>query len=88
MLDFGAYGGLFRAAFLAATLLPAQSEAVLAGLVIAGRQPVFALFLVASVANVLGSVVNWMIGRGVERYKDRRWFPASPENACEGTGPI
>ena len=79
MLDWGAYAGLFAAAFLAATLLPAQSEAVLAGLVIAGKQPVLALFLVASTANVLGSVINWLIGRGVERFRDRRWFPASPE---------
>jgi membrane protein YqaA with SNARE-associated domain len=79
MPDFGTYGGLFAAGFLAATLLPAQSEAVLAALVIAGKQPLLALFLVASVANVLGSVVNWIIGRGIERFRERRWFPASPE---------
>ena len=79
MLDWGAYAGLFAAAFLGATLVPAQSEAVLAGLVIAGKQPVLALFLVASSANVLGSLLNWMIGRGVERFRDRHWFQASPE---------
>jgi hypothetical protein len=32
---------------------------------------------VASLGNILGSVINWLIGRGVERFRDRRWFPAS-----------
>lgn len=79
MPDLGAYAGLFAAAFLAATILPAQSEALLAALVIAGKQPLFALFLVASLANTLGSVVNWMLGRAVDRFRHARWFPASPE---------
>jgi len=34
--------------------------------------------LVASVGNVLGSVVNWLLGRGIERFRGRPWFPASP----------
>jgi membrane protein YqaA with SNARE-associated domain len=32
----------------------------------------------ASLGNVLGSVVNWLLGRGIERFRERRWFPASP----------
>lgn len=28
--------------------------------------------------NLLGSVVNWSLGRGIERFRARRWFPASP----------
>jgi membrane protein YqaA with SNARE-associated domain len=45
----------------------------------AGRQarPVVALVAVASLGNMLGSVLNWLIGRGVERFRERRWFPAS-----------
>jgi membrane protein YqaA with SNARE-associated domain len=27
---------------------------------------------------VLGSVVNWLMGRGVERFANRKWFPISP----------
>jgi membrane protein YqaA with SNARE-associated domain len=77
MLDAAAYGGLFLAAFIAATLLPAQSETVLAGLLIGGRQSAGALIAVASIGNVLGSVVNWALGRLIERFRDRRWFPAS-----------
>lgn len=77
MSDVGAYGGLFLAAFLAATILPAQSEAVLAGLLIAGQHPAFLLLAVASVGNVLGSLLNWLLGRGIERFRHHRWFPAS-----------
>lgn len=75
MIDLAAYGSLFLAAFLAATLVPAQSESVLTGLILAGGQPAAALVAVASLGNILGSVLNWLIGRGVERF--RSWFPAS-----------
>ena len=68
--------GLFASALVAATLLPAQSEAVLAALVLAGDQPIWLLLAVASVGNVLGSVVNWLLGRGIESFRDRPWFPA------------
>ena len=69
--------GLFSAAFLAATLIPAQSEAVLAGLLWAGGHPVWQLLMVATVGNVLGSVVNWICGRYLSHFADRRWFPVS-----------
>jgi membrane protein YqaA with SNARE-associated domain len=39
------------------------------------RYPPAFLVLIASVGNVAGSVVNWLLGRSVERYRDRRWFP-------------
>lgn len=70
-----AYLGLFVAAFVAATLLPAQSEAVLAGLVLAGRYDTGLLVLVATVGNVLGSLTNWVLGRLVTTFEGRRWFP-------------
>jgi membrane protein YqaA with SNARE-associated domain len=74
MLLFGLYGGLFLSAFGAATLLPLQSEGLLAGLLLAGN-PAVPLVIVASVGNTLGSLVNWLLGRGIERFRDRRWFP-------------
>lgn len=58
-----------------ATLLPMQSEAVLAGLLLAKTQPAWALLVAATVGNTLGSVVNWLLGRYVERFRHRRWFP-------------
>lgn len=70
-------GGLFLLAFVAATILPAQSEAALAALVLAGTYPPALLIAVAGAGNVLGSVVNWALGRSVDRFRDRRWFPVS-----------
>lgn len=75
MTDLAAYFSLFLAALVAATILPLQSEAVLVGLILADHQPLWALVVVASVGNVLGSAVNWLLGRGIERFRDRRWFP-------------
>ena len=79
MLDFSAYLGLFLCAFGAASLLPLQSEALLVGLLLGGEQPVAALLAVASLGNVLGSLLNAVLGRGIERFRGRRWFPVSPE---------
>ena len=75
--NLAVYFSLFLAAFVAATLFPGQSEAVLVGLLLNDYSPLLVL-LVASAGNVLGSVFNWLIGRGIERFRNRRWFPASP----------
>ncbi|WP_432345243.1 YqaA family protein [Shinella yambaruensis] len=80
MSTLAAYGGLFLAALVAATILPAQSEAVLGGLLATGTYSSALLILVAGTGNVLGSVVNWLLGRGVERFRGSRWFPVSDGN--------
>jgi membrane protein YqaA with SNARE-associated domain len=77
MSDLAAYLGLFVAAFAAATILPMQSEAVLIGLLLTRSHSPVILLAVASIANTAGSAVNWLLGYYVERYRDRRWFPAS-----------
>lgn len=71
-------GALFISALLAATLLPAQSEAVLVALLLQAEHAVWVLLLVATSGNVLGSWLNWLLGRSLEHYRERRWFPASP----------
>ncbi len=78
-MDLLAYLGLFFSALAAATIVPMQSEAVLVGLLMADYSP-WLLVAVASIGNVLGSILNWLLGRWLERFRDRRWFPASPEN--------
>ncbi|MFG1388740.1 YqaA family protein [Xanthobacter versatilis] len=77
MADFSIYAGLFLVALAAATILPMQSETVLVALVLADARPAWALVAVASVGNVLGSMINWGLGRGIERFSGRRWFPVS-----------
>jgi len=79
MLDLAAYAGLFSAAFIAATIFPMQSEAILVGLILSDRYSLVGLLLVASVGNTLGAAVNWTLGRGIERFRDRRWFPVKPD---------
>jgi membrane protein YqaA with SNARE-associated domain len=75
--DLGVYAGLFAVAFIAATVLPMQSEAALAGLLLSNSFSPAVLIAVASTGNVLGSVVNWLLGRGIDRFCDRKWFPAN-----------
>lgn len=77
MFEISSYVGLFLAAFGAATLLPMQSEAVLVGMLLSGHYTVATLLLVATLGNVLGSLLNWMLGRSVERFRHKRWFPVS-----------
>ncbi|MGF6488553.1 YqaA family protein [Pseudomonas frederiksbergensis] len=77
---FGAYIGLFLVAFGAATLLPLQSEAVLVGLLLSNQDWLWSLLAVATLGNVLGSLLNWWLGRGIERFRERRWFPVSPRH--------
>ncbi|WP_417671580.1 YqaA family protein [Roseibium sp.] len=78
MVEIGSLFSLFLVSFLAATVLPAQSELGLAGLIGAQAAPIWALVVVASIGNTLGAVVNWLLGRGVARFSGRRWFPIRP----------
>ena len=86
MTDIAVYAGLFLAALAAATILPMQSEALLAGLLVSGAKPAWLLITVASVGNVLGSVINWMLGRGIAHYRDRRWFPVDAKALTRAEG--
>ncbi|MEP0518819.1 MAG: YqaA family protein [Hyphomicrobiales bacterium] len=63
---------------MAATILPAQSELVLSSLIAADSSRVVILVVIASVGNITGSVINWILGRGIESFKDKRWFPVRP----------
>ncbi|MER8946985.1 YqaA family protein [Mesorhizobium sp. M0809] len=79
------YGGLFLTAFAAATILPMQSEAALAGLLLTESYAPALLIASASAGNVLGSIVNWWLGRGIDRFRDRKWFPVRPSALTRAT---
>src|SRR3546814_19015670 len=79
MDDFGAYAGLFGSALISATLLPGSSEVVLLALLASGTGDAATLVIVATVGNILGSLVNWTIGRFLSSFRDRRWFPVKPD---------
>lgn len=58
-------------------LLPGTSEAALVALRTAGAASASVLLVVASIANIAGSCVNWALGRFAASYADRGWFPVS-----------
>lgn len=71
------YLTLFFSALVAATILPAQSEAVLVWHITNTPAQTAVLVAVATLGNVLGAVINWGIGRGINgglnRGLNRRW---------------
>ncbi|WP_079204724.1 YqaA family protein [Pseudomonas sp. CC6-YY-74] len=86
MLTLSVYLGLFLSAFGAATLLPLQSEAVLVSLLLSEAYPLWLLVAVASVGNVLGALANWLLGRYLEHFRQRRWFPVSEPRLQQAQG--
>jgi membrane protein YqaA with SNARE-associated domain len=62
LASLASLGGMFTTAFIAATVFPAQSEAVFLALLAAGSVNPFALFIAASLGNTLGAITNWWLG--------------------------
>ena len=79
------YLTLFFSALVAATILPAQSEAVLVWHITNTPAQAFMFVTVATLGNVLGAVINWGIGRvingGINSGINRGWVAkiAPPE---------
>ena len=61
LIDYG-YWGMFLSAFLAGSVLPFSSEAVMLGLLAAGIDPV-PLLIYGSIGNVMGGMINYGLGR-------------------------
>jgi membrane protein YqaA with SNARE-associated domain len=68
-------GILFLSAFLAATLFPAGSEIILTMLHKSGDYNVILLLSVATFGNVLGSLVNYVIGYYILKLKNKKFIP-------------
>ncbi len=69
------YLSLFIISFLAATILPFSSELTLAGLMATSSYDNLLLLAVASLGNILGSVVNWILGFYSSNLSAKKWFP-------------
>lgn len=69
------YLTLFLAAFGAATILPGVSEVAFAGLLVKAPESWLLLLVIASAGNTLGGIANWVLGRFLLRWQDRKWFP-------------
>jgi membrane protein YqaA with SNARE-associated domain len=79
LTDFAIYAGLFLSAFTSATLLPGSSEAALLALLATGRGEPVSLVVVATAGNVIGSSINWVLGRFFSTFRDKKWFPVTTE---------
>jgi membrane protein YqaA with SNARE-associated domain len=86
MEHFPEYLGLAGTAFLSATVFPFQSEVVLAGMLLAEHYQTGLLVLAASLGNILGSCVNWYLGRFITRFQGRRWFPLTQKQVTKAEG--
>ncbi len=71
------YLSVFGAAFLAATILPGYSEVAVVGAVLAGASP-WTLWLVASIGNTLGAVLNAVLGLLLPRDRVTRLLRLTP----------
>ena len=70
--------GLFLAAFLAATVLPFSSEALLGAMAL-GSWSGSSLLLVASIGNTLGGLTNYGLGRWIPEDKALLWLRIEPD---------
>ena len=73
------YLSLFIISFLAATILPFSSELTLAGLMATSSYDNSWLLIIASLGNVLGAVVNWILGFYSRKLSKKKWFPFKDE---------
>lgn len=76
--DYG-YIGMFVAAFLAGSVFPFSSEAVMLGMLAAGMDP-WGLVLWGSAGNILGSLFNYGIGRMGRLDWLEKYFHVKPES--------
>ncbi len=67
--------GLFLSGLLSATLLPGSSEALLIALLLQEKASVFILVTAVTAGNILGSVINWYMGKYLMHFQSRKWFP-------------
>lgn len=72
------YGGLFIGAFLAGSVLPFNSETVMAALYVAGLDPI-GLLVWGTLGNFLGSVFNYFVGRMGKMEWIERWLKVKRE---------
>lgn len=77
LISYG-YFGMFIASFIAGSVFPFSSEAVVTGLQLAGT-PVVPLFLSATIGNVMGSMFNYWVGSLGDPVKIEKYTRVKPE---------
>ena len=78
LMNYG-YWGMLVAAFLAGSVFPFSSEAVMLGLLAAGLQP-WPLVIYGTIGNVAGSLFNYGVGRLGRPEWIERWLHVKPDS--------
>ena len=84
MIILISYFQLLIISFLAATILPLSSELILSTMLLTDSFDKYLLLVVASFGNILGSSVNWYLGKKILIFKDKKWFPANERQIAKG----
>ena len=84
MTPLSAHLALAFSAFLSATLLPGSSEAALLLFTTQHPQHIHSLLVVATLANVLGSCLNYAMGRGLAAPLLQTWLGGPSDAKIRG----
>ena len=66
---------LFISSFISSTILPGHSEITLTAVIFLNKHPIINLIFIASLGNILGSILNWYLGFHFVKFKEKKWFP-------------
>ncbi len=66
---------LFCLSVISASIIPAQAELVTFAFLVSGKYTPWLLILAACAGTVLGTSLNWFLGRYLSQFEEKRWFP-------------
>ena len=66
---------LFISSFISSTILPGYSEITLTTFIFLNKYNIINLIFIASLGNILGSILNWYLGFHFVKFKEKKWFP-------------
>ena len=75
MNEIEVYITLFISSFISSTILPGHSEITLTAFIFLNKYPIINLIFIASLGNILGSILNWYLGFHFVKFKEKKWFP-------------
>ncbi len=79
------YISIFFLSFLAATIIPFSSEVGLFSYMALGKFNNELLLIFASLGNILGSCVNYILGLYIIKFKTKSWFPFKDNQILKAT---
>lgn len=70
---------LFFLSIISASIIPAQAELVCFAFLASGKYTPWLLITAACAGTVIGTGINWVLGRYLTHFQDKKWFPVKPE---------